>query len=276
MKYTIEATIPTTQYGNIRPKFELDTDEEQEQAFRALSELWQRFGETPLKDKQGGGVKMVSLTGEEILYDDATHSYFDLNGNRLMSGSEYADLNSPKFDMDMLAPKSAKDWGVEESKVREIWKASASIANNYGSAIHDALEAYHKYHKIGAQIQEKRGLEENYILPKNPHIRETVLQFVNKFGADALAEVLVSDVANKRAGRIDRLQILDNGVCRIGDYKTNADLDSKKKLKYQKQLSFYAAILQAKGWKVLGLDLFHLDPVEGWVKTEMEVLPLDK
>jgi hypothetical protein len=164
---------------------------------------------------------------------------------------------------------------VTEKDLEDIWQMSTDISTGYGTAIHKALEAYHKYHEIGAFVKEKKDMEFNYVLPKNKFIRDIVRDFVDQFGADALSEVMVSDVANLRAGQIDRLQIVDpvKKVCRVGDYKTNNDLDSKKLKKYQHQLSFYAHILNNKGWTVEGLDIFHHNG-EVWERIPLDVLDL--
>ena len=47
---------------------------------------------------------------------------------------------------------------------------------------------------MGKKIQESKELEYNYALPKNKHLRDIVLSFEEKFGTNALVEVLVSDV----------------------------------------------------------------------------------
>ncbi len=277
MKYTIEATIPTMQYGNIRPKFEVENEGEEELALAELNKLWHRFGETPLKDKQGGGVKVTSFTGEVLIWNEETHTYTDLSGNVLLSGSKYADMHSPKFDMENILPKTAKSWEVEEEHLKDLWKMNSDVSLHWGSAIHKALEIAHKHYAMGEHIQSKKELDDNYTAPKQTHLRRIVQEFISKFGLDGLPEVLISDVSNGRAGTIDRLEIVDAEakVCRVGDYKTNAEMDSKKKLKYQKQLSFYAHILMAHGWKVTGLDLFYLDADDHWVKEELEVLDLE-
>lgn len=277
MKYKIEATIPTTQYGNIRPTFEVESDEEIESAHSSLIKLWNRFGESPLKDKYGGGVKLTTFTGEEILWNEETHTYTDLNGNVLLSGSKYADMHSPKFDMEQILPKTAKSWEVDESALKDLWKANSEVSLHWGSAIHKALEIAHNFYGMGEHIQSKKELENNYTAPKQTHLRRIVQEFIDTYGLSGLPEVLISDVKNGRAGTIDRLEIIDAEakVCRVGDYKTNAEMDSKKKLKYQKQLSFYAHILIAHGWTVTGLDLFYLDEDDHWVKEELEVLDLE-
>lgn len=275
MRYTIEATIPVVQYGNLKPVIEVESPEDEALAVDTIKRLWERFGESPIKDKTGGGVKLKTFTDEEILWNEATHTYTDMAGNVLLSGSKYADMHSPKFDMEMMLPKTAKAWDVPEEIIKDIWKFNGEVSTNYGTAIHKALELYHRYAKHGAAIQAKKELDFNYVLPKNNALRKIVESFVNEFGCDAMSEVLISDVANRMAGTIDRLQIIEGNVVRIGDYKTNNDMDAKKLLKYQKQLSFYAHILINKGYKVQGLDLFHLDQNDGWVKTELEVLPLE-
>lgn len=275
MKIKLEATIPTTQYGNLRPVFELENEDEQEQAVTALAKLWGRFGESPLKDKQSGGVEVKTFTGETIIYNNEAHTYTDLEGNVMLSGSGYANKHSPRFDLEMMLPKTAKAWGASEEDLRSIWKFNGDIANQWGSAVHSALELYQKHHKTGEQIQKQKDMELNYVLPKNSYLRKVVLEFVELAGADALCEVLVSDVKNKMAGTIDRLVITGEKKCRVGDYKTNNEMDNKKKLKYQKQLSFYAHILMNKGWDVEGLDLYYLNSNDGWSVEVLPILPLE-
>ncbi len=274
MIYKIEATIPTTQYGNIRPSFEIEDSQDETVAFDTLKSLWQRFGDSPLKDKSNGGVKVKSFTGEELMYNDTTHVYTDMAGNKLVSGSEYSEKNSPKFDMEQILPKTATSWGVDQESLRDVWKMNSDISLHFGSAVHKSLELMHKHGLMGMAISGKKELPDNYVLPKNKFLASLVDDFITKFGVDAEVEVLVSDVANGMAGTIDRLANLGDGTYRVGDYKTNAEMDSKKKLKYQKQLSFYAHILTNKGFNVGGLDLFYIGD-DGWVKEELEILPLE-
>jgi hypothetical protein len=274
MKYTIEATIPVVQYGNIKPLIEVESPEDEASAVETIKRLWDRFGESPIKDKSSGGKKIVSFTDEIIYFNADTHTYTDQSGNVLISGSKYAEKVSPKFDLDMLAPKTATSWGVSEADLRDIWKMNADTSTSWGTAIHNALEIYHKYQSVGAMIQEKKQMDVNYVLPKNKFIRGLVESFVEKFGANAGSEVVISDVANGMVGTVDRLSE-SAGVYRIGDYKTNAEMDSKKKLKYQHQLSYYAHILINKGYSVSGLDLYYLDEDFNWVHEEMDVLPLE-
>ena len=277
MKYKIDAVISTGDYSNLHPTFDIENEEQEEFAVKKIKDLTNRFGKVVLQDKESVGVKVSSFTGEELYWNEKTHTYTDSSGNVLMSGSKYAELHSPKFDLAMMLPKTATSWEVSADDLGAVWKMNGDISTAYGNAIHNALELYHKYHKLGEIVQKKKELDSNYVLPKNHFLRKIVLEFIELAGTSALTEVLVSDVANKMAGTIDRLEVVDEKkkTCRIGDYKTNAELDSKKKLKYQKQLSFYAHILQNKGWTVEGLDLYYLSPDDGWKHEVLEILPLE-
>ena len=279
IKYTLKATIPVTSYGNICPEIELegeDINELHRQASEHIENIWKRYGERPLPEKSMSGMeKRKTFTGEEILYNTTTHSYTDLDGNVLLSGSKYAESVSQKFDIEAILPKTAKSWKVDEKALGAWWKVNGEITSLYGNAIHKALEAIHMYSQMGATIAELKEMVDNYCLPKIPHLKEAVKHFVDLFGLDAEVEVLISDVANKRAGQIDRLQILDkkNKICRIGDYKVNFEMDDKKLKKHQAQLSFYAKILSNFGWTVAGLDIFHF--TDKWEKIELEVLEVE-
>lgn len=273
-KYKIEATIPTTQYGNLRPTIEINSPEEETEAIETIQRLWNRFGENKLKDNTGGGRRIDTFTGEVVFFNEETHTYTDEQGNVLESGSHYANEHSPKFDMDAVLPKTATSWGVNEADLKDVWRLNSEISNHWGSAIHTALELYHLYHGLGSKVQEKKELAENYVLPKNPFLSKLVQDFVSLYGDKAYPEVVVSDVANGMVGTIDRLEEVEGGY-RVGDYKTNNEMDKKKTLKYQKQLSFYSHILLNKGFKVSGIDLYYYDMETGWSKEELDVLPLE-
>lgn len=278
MKYKLGATIPTVQYGNIMPEIELEGDSLEalhEQAMAHIEGVWKRHGSSPLTVNRATGQIVDTFTGEQVRYDPVSHTYTDMQGNVLLSGSVYAEKQGKKFDPAMMVPRTAKSWGVDEADLGKLWELNGRVSNEYGSALHTALEIYHRYWKMGAMIQIAKKLDYNYCLPKNIHLRDAVIGFVEKFGVDALPEVFVSDVANGRVGQIDRLAILDaeKKVCRIGDYKSNNDMTDEKLAKYQHQLSFYGQILMAKGWKVMGLDIYHFTD-KGWEKMELPVLDL--
>lgn len=280
MKYELTAVVPTGQYANIQPRVELEGDDLNalhEEAMAHIARVFRENGVVPLTQNKMGGKVVETFTGEKVIYDDVAHKYTDMQGNELISGSTYAKRFTKDFDKEAMIPRCAKAWGVSEEAVRTIWELNGKISTEHGSSLHTALELYHRFHKEGAIIQQnKKGAgDANYCLPKNVYIRDAVLSFVEKFGTDALSEVFVSDVKNKLVGQIDRLAIIDGDkkIARVGDYKTNNEMDDDKMLGYQHQLSFYANILRAHGWTVPGLDLYHYTE-KGWEHTELPVLDL--
>lgn len=277
IKYKLGATIPTTQYGNIMPEIELegeDLNQLRAEASKHIEELWRQYGERPLTDNNNGGVEMQTFTGETVVYNDHTHTYYDTSGNKLLSGSNYAELVMPKFNREGALIGSSKKYKVDQEELGTAWNLLGDVSRHYGNSIHAALELYHNHYELGEKVAAGKEEEANYVLSKIPHLRDCVQSFVEKFGTDAFMEVLVSDVKNKRAGRIDRLSIVDNDkkICRVGDFKTNYELTDKKLETYQHQLSFYAHILMENGWTVEGLDLYHF--ADGWELIPLEVVDL--
>ena len=262
MKY--RAHIPVQSYGFI----EVESDDIDE-----IKRVYNEYTETPVAFKGSGDfVKLESFTKETILWDELNHKYQDLDGNELIGGSTYAETFAKPFDRDQILAACEKAWGVETAIIADIWKMNAKASTSYGDSLHVALELAHKHWKVGDKIKDKKkGLETNYSLPKQPHVRKAVESFAEEFGLDALPEVLVTDAKNKRAGSIDRLQVIDKKkkICRVGDFKTSV-MDKDKEKIYQHQLSYYAAILKAHGWTVTGLDLYMYD--DGWTHKELKVL----
>lgn len=213
-----------------------------------------------------------TFTGETIIYDDAKHHYYSLDGRKLLGASTYANDFGDTFNKGAILPRLAKQWELPEEHLDHIWSINAEISNSYGTAIHAALELWFRYHQVGATIQERKGHEYNYCLPKNVYIRDIVLDFVSTFGElNGVPEATLSCVRKGMAGRTDIIILTGEKTCRVGDFKTNNDLNPDKLLKYQHQLSFYADMLSEAGWTVEGLDIFHHDGSQ-WVGIPLDVL----
>lgn len=218
-----------------------------------------------------------TFTNETIYYDDDSHSYRTLDGEAMVSGSQFAKQFSKPFDRGMALTVTSRAWGVKQSIIAEIWEMNGDISRGYGTALHKALELAHKHWRIGETIkQKKKDATENYALPKMPHLRKAVELFGKTFGFNGLPELFVSDSATKRVGQIDRLEIVDDirKVCRVQDYKTTTKMDKEKIREYQYQMSFYADILKTKGWTVEALDLFAWDG-EQWERIVLTVLDIN-
>lgn len=285
VKYKLSSTVPVVQYGNLMPEVELEgtnLEKLHEKAMEHMQKVWDTYSEKPLRKKTDAPVdgiqfeEVLSFTGEKVLWSDYLHEYRSLDGVKLTSGSKYEALTEKPFDSALLSEKSGNAWGVDKDQLAALWKINGNISTDYGTTVHRALEAYMLYHELGAKVQEVKGLEYNYALPKNEYLRNAVLSFVEMFGTFSNAEVFVTDVNNKMAGQIDALNILDmeKKVCSMGDYKTNFEMKKPKLKGYQKQMNFYRTALENKGWTVEGMNVYHFDG-EKWHQYPMDREDID-
>lgn len=258
MKYKIEATIPTTQYGNIRPTF--DVEDNKEEVLSELENLWNMFGENKLPKRTDFGEMLTSFTGEELYYNDDTHKYYDMSGNELLSGSQYAKQFAKPFDVELVSKAVSAKTGEPQDVLKAKWKLGGNIANNFGTAVHDSVE----FLLMGGDVDK---------IPVA--IRDSVSRLydqVMSYGMTAITEVLVSNVAEGNVGRIDCLLVddIENPKrFKILDYKTNRELKKDKVVVYTKQLEFYRDILVAHGMECDGIILLHEDG------NEMKVIDVD-
>lgn len=248
MKYKLEATIPTTQYGNIRPTFEVEDNEDD--VLNKLSQIWNTFGEKPLAKRTDMGKLLTSFTGEQVYYNDDTHEYYDLDGNKLLSGSKYAQQFAKPFDTQTVSKAVATKTGEPQEVILKKWDLTRDVSNSYGTAIHDSVELVlmgGEYEKVPSQLRTSV---------------ERLVDAVNEFDMTTVTEILVSNVKAGHVGRIDCL-LLDDvekpTSFRIVDYKTNRELKKDKLDVYAKQLEFYRDILVAYGLTCQGLTILHDD-----------------
>lgn len=224
-----------------------------------------------------------------VAFNEYNHSYF-YNDKKLQNATTFIGKFYKKFDVENVAPATAKSWGVDEKELRELWKSNGDLAGDFGTAVHKALEHYFKYRNIGKTIQDKKFLNENYAMPKHPLLKRIVKEFldVDKSTGELVPEALLTDTKRLYCGTSDRIEIvdLDKKICRVGDYKINVDseeldanlkasspfetLPANKITKYQIQLSFYGNLLQAAGWTVEALDVYVLEGE--WKHYQLEVL----
>lgn len=230
----------------------------------------------PIKktEKKYKGVLEKDLFGNEIYYDDASHTYSNSLGEVYLSGSKYADKFFPEFPKDIISQKMAKkidskNYGSIAQEIKDMWDLNALASTSLGTAIHAAIELYGRYSGLS------EALEKDSNLHKNPLLRAAVESFYKKYplNKNLHFEALVVDHKTARAGRIDRLQVESDGVW-IEDIKTNFEITDKDIKKYGKQLNFYAAICRANKLKVKGLRLFHYDG-KNWHTVELEQEDID-
>ena len=251
MDYRIEATIPTTQYGNIRPTFEVSENEEE--VLAKLESLWGIFGETKLSRKTDFGELITTFTGEQVYYNDDNHTYHDTEGNELLSGSKYAKQFAKPFDQDMISKAVADKTGEPQEVVLKKWSLGGNIANSYGTAVHDSVE----FVLMGGDIEKIPTI-------LRPQV-QVLVDEVLKYNMTPITEVVISDVANKAVGRVDCLLVDDVENPKefiIVDYKTNRELKKDKLTVYTKQLEYYRDVLIAHGMECKGLVIMHHDGEE--------------
>ena len=215
-----------------------------------------------------------TFTGETIVYNDLYHTYHTIDGIKLKGGSSYAKQYSKRFPKKAIISKLTHSWDMPAKDIEQLWNINGSISNNYGTCIHDSMELWFRFYKKGKEIQELKGLEYNYALPKNVYLRNIVLDFVDTFGnLDGVPEATLSCIKKRMAGRTDLIVLTGEKTCRVADYKTNNDMPADKILSYQHQLSFYADMLTEAGWTVEGLDIYYHNG-GSWEHIELDVLPV--
>lgn len=293
VKYSLTAVVPVAQYANLQPTVEVEADSIEEAEGLVLPYIEGFFNKYSEKNKIGaekralskGRVLLKDYFGNEIFYDDATHEYTNSLGEVYLSGSRYA-AEEP-FDGDYWASEFVSKYGLKEEdkqRILSMWETNGNASSSFGTALHAAIELYGQYHDIAdiIDIDQKTGArkkldaktEKNSAMSKLPYLKDVVTQFFTpeRLAEIAQYEVLVVDHKNKRAGRIDRLVIFEDGSFGVRDMKTNNKILKPERTTYTKQLSFYADILIANGGKLneKALGLHH------WVDNTWKDIELEK
>lgn len=294
-KVTLGATIPTAQYGNLQPSFEMEgatVDAALDAAMLTMQRFWNLVSDKQLTLREVREVvasTAVELTcwasGSRVLFDPVAHRY---SPGEWLSGSAFAGRFTSDFPADLIAGKmAAKAGDVEPADILAMWSLNAEASSTFGTAVHAALQLYGTYLVTSQSV---KGSNES-ALTKNPILRPIVESFfVGRENEQAVYEVFVADPALRHCGQIDRLRITGPRSVRVQDFKSNADLDKKETIglpfrgvvestnlgAYWLQLSFYAAILIRHGWTVEGLDIFHLQGDGSWVTHSHDVVDISE
>ena len=259
----LRAHVPTQQYGFM----EIEGDPEEA---REIERLYNHYAETPVKFKSANSPnakRVECLVGGSILYDPVAHIYTNDAGDDYLSGSAYAKQFDKPFDMQAIASKMEAKSGVPASEIIAIWKLKGQASASFGTSVHEAMELFGK-HKNACIT-----LDKEYHVSAIPVINAIVADFFKgREKEEALYEPMIADHKRKWAGQIDRLIITGDKKCVIGDYKTNADMTPAKIETYTHQLSFYASIMEAGGWTVEGMELYHLDTTWKTIKLERKAI----
>lgn len=285
-KYQLSAVIPTGQYMNLQPTIEGDDLAELE---AQIQDIASRYG---MPFKVTGTVptttntlqEITTFTNEKIRYDASAHEYFDLDGNKLLSASTYAQKFAKPFNKEVMLPVCEKAWGVPAKDIAEIWDMNSEISTLYGSSLHKALELYAEHSHNGRKIIDAKiakGKEfegaPNYVLPNNPWLAKVVKDFysMDQPRGKVHSEVWLSCLRDKIAGQADRILQTGENMYRVQDFKTGKELDKHKIKQYQAQMSAYAHMLKQAGFGVEEeMDIFHHDG-EKWVTIQCKVTKIE-
>lgn len=216
--------------------------------------------------------RCLDIFGNEIFYDDEHHCYMNSLGEVYLSGSAFASQSEKPFRADIISKAVANKYELGKNganDLQEMWKLKAEVSTSLGTSIHAALELYGRFKGLCEKIGKETYLHDN------PVVREVVEAFYEEYPCvdNTAYEALVVDHGKKRAGRIDRIERLEDGVW-ITDFKTNVYIE-KDLPKYWLQLSFYAAILKANGIETRGLKIYHYNAPK-WDTYEHDVIDIDK
>lgn len=296
MKYTISATIPTVQYGNLQPSIEVEADTFEDARALVMPEIqsvWNSVCEEGKELVIKGAVDVPQVAGKRMKVDigdieylslDGNHVYTDDEGNKYSSGSVFAESFAYDFDKAKILPLYANKVGETTDRISDYWESKSKLSTDFGTAIHQAMETYGKFNSLSEKLEKPLGI--------HPIVLPVVESFFAERGdEEALYEPFVADSTTKRCGQIDRLVITGEKTCIIEDFKTNIDLNKAGSPKYLKapydkdgealentplgkytiQLNFYRSILESRGWKVEGMRIHHLDD-SGWNEIDVPVV----
>lgn len=253
----ITAHVPCQQYGFIEIE---GTDKD----LPKIEKLYNDYAEYPLSFKKGVYKEVLTFTGEKVLYNEETHSYTDLEGNKLISGSQFKKQFDAPFDKEKILPLMEKKYGIPASVIDAMWTANSKISTTFGNALHLTMEQWYTHNK--------NGTEKEYHLPKQIFLRNCIDTFPLK-DMNVLPELMVSCVKKKMVGQIDGLVVTGEKEGYLIDYKTDASID-KNLVGHFIQLSFYARILQEYGWVVPFIEVWNF--TEKWEAYRSEVIDVTK
>lgn len=286
VEFEMTAVIPVAQYANAQPvvKGYGETYEQaRDDAMKKLQDIWAMVGEggkglevrglnQPVVDTVERETLKCYVSGTELLYDDAGHTYVDSEGAAYVSGSKFAEQFGYEFNKAAILPRYAKNNGLKEYEVDEYWQAKSKCSTTWGTAIHQAMETYGTHLATAEKLDKPTGV--------HPLILPMIEEWFEANPGTYLFEKFVADKERKYCGQIDTIQLTGSKKCFIRDTKTNGDLYKQSAPKYLKapynhmlntpfgkytlQLNFYRSIMEAAGWEVEGMKIDHLDHDGEW------------
>lgn len=273
---SITATIPVTgqAYTDLRPTISADSIEEYQAELAKVGKLAGNDAFVQRMEKNRKGKEKICTDDGCLYFDKATHTYEDEDGNVFQSGSVWAGQFEQPFDAQAIAPKVAEKRLTTAEQVIAGWDMKGEVSCMYGSTVHKAIECAIKYGEM----------------PNNPHLAALCQDYIDMTHEDTqVSEQFVVDFEHKLCGVIDVLVDKGKKHVVIRDFKTSdiykkisliprakelwPGLPSKLISIYQLQLSFYAFILENRGYRVEGLEIWA-ESAEAWRVVKLPVLDI--
>jgi hypothetical protein len=208
--------------------------------------LYNELAEVPKKWSQGVFEEIETFTGEKVLYNAEKHEYRDLDGNVLLSGSQYAKNLTPVFQKEIISIKEAKRLGVKKEDIQNFWQEKGTLSADFGTTIHKLFELWFRYRKTAFWSD-----------PKHIVLLDILNSFPLKDDARiAHPEAIISSVKEQKVGTTDLLLESEDKSIEIIDYKIIPTSALKNDYtKYIHQINFYRHILESSGRVVSGMKL---------------------
>ena len=254
MLFRLKAVIPTHQYSNLQPEWEVEADtfeEAQAIAEAQMLPFWNKYVESDKKLNDSDRKLVDCFVGGQVYYSEISHTYSNEAGDIYLSGSQYAQQFKKPFNKQAIAEATAKKFDVDPSEIIDFWDHRSKTSTDFGTAIHTAIEFYGKYEAL-AEVLGKNSVHDH------PVIKNAVEGFLELAGrGEAVYEAMVVNHERKHAGQIDRLVILGDKHGKIQDIKTGAVMKPDDLKSYHKQLEFYDEIMKSAGWKMEPHEIYH-------------------
>jgi hypothetical protein len=209
---------------------------------------------------------MPELYFEKVKLNHENHVYTDDSGRVYESLSRVRSCIKDPFDSHGLSLMTAKKRGISQAEVLGEWKATAKVATDHGTRIHNALELYQNSAAV---------------LPENEDLRP-MLVAVSSLYKDYYAvhqEKTLYDEEYGIAGTADTICVTTrskNSILDLTDFKTSKSIYYESKYKkyllgkfshlqdcnyvdYAIQLSSYAYMAEKlTGRKIGTLNIIHI------------------
>ena len=210
-----------------------------------------------------------------INFNEKEHIY-TLESQKFISVTSFIDTFANKFDPDgSILKRKAESLQITPDELQKQWDANRDEASEFGSKVHASIEYYLNTGKI-----------------RRNECKDIITNFKDsyRFDGEIFAETGLLDRELGICGTADLIQVLDNNVIQVHDFKTNkkplTDFSYGKKMlhpiehlndsklnKYFLQISLYLYLLSSKYGYEIGKEnyIFWLNRK----KEQFERIPVE-